>query len=227
MDIELKEKEVLIDIESNEGSHAERGPSPGGKRGNISLKKLVSGILNFNGPSDNEAGGNSHETTKLLVDRNTGGQGNEPLVEKGTENERQKVKKAAKPPRPPKGPTLDAADMRLLKEITKIAKKKQERIERIKAIKKMKAAKALSTSTSSSSPLASSGATISALIITGFFFLVIIFQGLGSSTSSNVRLAAAPQPAPETTGLTPIEFYKTVMSDDGAAPSFLPPKSTG
>ena len=223
MDIELKEKEVLIDIESNEGSHAERGPSPGGKRGNISLKKLVSGILNFNGSSsDNEAGENPHETTKLLV--------NEPLVEKGTENERQKVEKvnkSGKPPRPPKGPTLDAADMRLLKEITKIAKKKQERIERIKAIKKMKAAKALSTSPSSSSPLASSAATISALFITGFFFLVIIFQGLGPSTSSNVTLAGAPQPAPETTGLTPIEFYKTVMSDDGAAPSFLPPKSSG
>lgn len=189
MDTNLKEKDVLIDIESNErshGAHVERGPSSGGKKGNASLKKLVSGILYFNGSSDNEPGEYPHETTKLLVDRNTGGQGNEPLVEKGTENERlkgEKVKKAAKPPRPPKGPTIDAADMRLLKEITKIAKKKQERMERIKAIKKMKAAKALSTSQSSACSLASSGATISAMFITGFFFLVIIFQGIFPSYS--------------------------------------------
>ena len=231
MDTNLKEKEVLIDIESNEGSpgaHAERVPSSGGRKGNVSLKRLVSGILSFNGSSEGESGEYTQETTKLLVDRNMGGQGSVPLLEKDNEGRKgEKVNKAAKPPRPPKGPTLDAADMRLLKEITKIAKRKQERMERLKAIKKLKAAKARSPSSSSSSSLASSSATISAMFITGFFFLVIILQGLGSSTSSNVTLAAAPQPAPETTGLTPIEFYKTVMSDDGAAPSFLPPASTG
>lgn len=57
-------------------------------------------------------------------------------------------------------------------------------------------------------------------------FVVNCFSaGLGSSTSSNLTLAGAPQPAPETTGLSPVQFYKTIMSDDGAAPSFLPPKS--
>ncbi|KAL8527181.1 hypothetical protein ACS0TY_005163 [Phlomoides rotata] len=227
MDTNLKEKEVLIDIENREGSPGAHVPSSGGKRENASLKRLVSGILSF----DEE---HPHETTKLLADRNRGGEGNVPLVgkENETENENErrkgwKVKKAAKPPRPPKGPTLDAADMRLLKEITKIAKRKQERMERIKAIKKMKAAKALSASSSSSSSLASSTATISAMFITGVFFLVIILQALVSSTSSNVTLEGTPQQPPETTGLTPIEFYKTVVSDDGAAPSFLPPKSAG
>lgn len=186
MDTNLKEKEVLIDIESDEGSpgaHTERDPSSGGRKGNVSLKRLISGVLSFNGSSEGEPGEYTQETTKLLADRNTG-QGNVPLLEKG--NERQKggkFNKAAKPPRPPKGPVLDAADMRLLKEITKIAKRKQERMERIKVIKKMKAAKVQSPSSSSSSSSASSNATISAMIITGFFFLVILLQGILSQCS--------------------------------------------
>ncbi|KAL0389738.1 UNVERIFIED_CONTAM: putative pre-splicing factor ATP-dependent RNA helicase DEAH2 [Sesamum calycinum] len=170
--------------------------------------------------------------TALLADNNPGQQpcqGPLPLAEKDHEKERRKagkVKKAPKPPRPPKGPSLDAADMRLIKEISKIAMKKRERIERLKAYKKMKAARLPPPSSSSSSSAfsPSSGGTISAMVITILFILVLIFQGLGSLGSSNLALTEAPQPAPETTDLSPIQLYKTVMSDDGAAPIFLPPK---
>lgn len=241
--MEHKEKEVVIDIENSEANANKDTPSDS-KWGKKSLNKIVGGILSFNGSSDDEAGVDSdggsaeeppNETTKLLGDKPPGRQGQGAVlpVEKDRERERRKggkVKKAAKPPRPPKGPTLDAADMRLLKEISRIAIKKRERMERLKALKKMKTGRlpsALSaSSSSSSSSMWSSAATISAMFVTVFFFLVLILQGLSSSTGSNMVITGAPQPAPETTGLSPVQFYKTVMSDDGAAPSFLPPKST-
>lgn len=240
--MEHKEKEVVIDIENSE-ANANKDTPTDSKWGKKSLNKIVGGILSFNGSSDDEAGVDSdggsaeeppNETTKLLGDKPPGRQGQGAVlpVEKDRERERRKggkVKKAAKPPRPPKGPTLDAADMRLLKEISRIAIKKRERMERLKALKKMKTGRlpsALSASSSSSSSMWSSAATISAMFVTVFFFLVLILQGLSSSTGSNMVITGAPQPAPETTGLSPVQFYKTVMSDDGAAPSFLPPKST-
>ncbi|KAG8389583.1 hypothetical protein BUALT_Bualt02G0244200 [Buddleja alternifolia] len=226
-----KEKEVIVDIESGEtnlGADTKNDPNSGNKWGKKSLNKLVSRVLGLNGPSNIESdvisGGSiacSHEMTELTVDNNPGGH-LLPLIDKDHEKERRKTGKAKKPPRPPKGPSLDAADMRLVKEISKTAMKKRERIERMKALKKMKAARMSSPSSSSSS---SSGGTISAMIITVLFFLVIIFQGFGSSSSSKLIIAGAPQPAPETTGLTPLQFYETVLSDDGAAPSFVPPKS--
>ncbi|KAL0371563.1 UNVERIFIED_CONTAM: hypothetical protein Sangu_0474400 [Sesamum angustifolium] len=192
-----------------------------------------------------------HETTALLADNNPGQQpcqGPLPLAEKDHEKERRKagkVKKAPKPPRPPKGPSLDAADMRLIKEISKIAMKKRERIERLKAYKKMKA-------TRLPPPLLL--LLLIVCIFTIFWWHYIGHghhnslyscsnlprdyvavdlnvsknkpgMGLGSLGSSNLALAEAPQPAPETTDLSPIQLYKTVMSDDGAAPIFLPPKS--
>ncbi|GFQ01541.1 hypothetical protein PHJA_002298000 [Phtheirospermum japonicum] len=227
-----KEKEVIVDIEiGHEASHeanAKTGPTSSNKWGKKSLNKLVSGVLGFNGSSDGGPAAATveypNETTGLLVNENhEQSQGAVPEKKKGG-----KVKKAPKPPRPPRGPSLDASDMRLIKEISKIAMKKRERIERIKTLKKLKAARMTSSSSAASSAsLTSSGSTISAMVITVLFFLVLILQGLGSSSSSNMRVAGAPRPAPETTGglgLTPAQFYKTVMYNDGAAPSFVPPK---
>ncbi|PIN15564.1 hypothetical protein CDL12_11807 [Handroanthus impetiginosus] len=219
--------EAIKDIESGDASHdahSKRDTNLVNKWEKV--KKFVGGILGFNGLSKSEpfSGGSvecPNETMELLIDKNPGGRKNHGLLPVDKDHDKEikkvgKVKKAPKPPRPPRGPSLDAADMRLVKEISKISMKKRERIERIKALKKTKAAK-LSYS--------SSGSTISAMIVTILFFLVLILQGLGSSTSSNLTISEAPQPAPETTGLTPIQFYKTVLSDDGAAPSFVPPKS--
>ncbi|KAK4406911.1 hypothetical protein Sango_0272100 [Sesamum angolense] len=241
-----KAKDVVVDIESGEASHgANVKRDPISSKAKKSLNRLVGGILGYNKSAESEAnikadaisaGGlldDPHETTALLADNNPGQQpcqGPLPLAEKDHEKERRKagkVKKAPKPPRPPKGPSLDAADMRLIKEISKIAMKKRERIERLKAYRKMKAARLPPPSSSSSSSSAfspSSGGTISAMVITILFILVLIFQGLGSLGSSNLALTEAPQPAPETTDLSPIQLYKT-LSDDGAAPIFLPPKS--
>ncbi|KAL3652947.1 hypothetical protein CASFOL_002628 [Castilleja foliolosa] len=193
-----KEKEVIVDIDT---SHDPKpGPALSNKWGKKSLNKLVSGVLGYNGSTD---GGPTettleypNETTGLLVNENHG-----PGPEKKKIG---KVKNSHKPPRPPRGPLLDAFDMRLMKEISKIAMKKRERIERIKTLKKMKAARTTSASTSS---LTSSGSTIVAMVVTVLFFLVLILQGLGSSSSSNMRVARAPRPAPETTGglsLTPV-----------------------
>ncbi|GER44370.1 T6A9.7 protein [Striga asiatica] len=141
---------------------------------------------------DIENGEGQHESRQGLV----------PNFEKDN-----KMAGAPKPPRPPRGPSLDSSDMRLLKEISKIAVKKRERVERIKALKKMKAL-SLSSSSSSSSSLSSS---ISAMVITVLFFLVLIIQGVGCSTSSNVRLHVAPQPAQESRGLTAVQFYRAVQ----------------
>ncbi|KAL6500238.1 hypothetical protein OROHE_025604 [Orobanche hederae] len=235
-----KEKEIIVDIEIDESSHeahANSDPVSGNKWRKISLNKLFSGVLGLNGPDD---GGPTKKSDSILsgsveypnktatgwlVGKN---QEPSPNVERDDAEEKKKAKKAHKPPRPPRGPSLDAADMRLIKEISKIAMKKRERIERIKALKKMKTTGLPSSSSSSSSPsssLSSSSSTISAMVITVLFFLVLIFQGLGSSTSSNMRLMGAPQSAPETRGLTPVQFYETLLSDDGAAPSFVPSKS--
>ncbi|KAL6515905.1 hypothetical protein OROGR_019210 [Orobanche gracilis] len=233
-----KEKEIIVDIEIAESSHeahVNSDPVSDNKWRKISLNKLFSGVLGLNGAadggpmkkSDSIASGSVEYPNKTamgwLVGKN---QEPRPNVERDDAEEKKKAKKAHKPPRPPRGPSLDAADMRLIKEISKIAMKKRERIERIKALKKMKTTRLPSSSLSSpSSSLSSSGSTISAMVITVLFFLVLIFQGLGSSTSSNMRLMWAPQPAPETRGLTPVLFYKTLLSDDGAAPSFVPSKS--
>ncbi|KAL6504981.1 hypothetical protein OROGR_024798 [Orobanche gracilis] len=233
-----KEKEIIVDIEIGESSHvahANSGPVSGNKWRKISLNKLFSGVLGLNGPayggptkksdsisSESVEYPNKTATGWLVVKNHKPN----PNVERDDADERKKAKKAHKPPQPPRGPSLDAADMRLIKEISKIAMKKRERVERINALKKMKTTRLPSSSSSSpSSSLSSSGSTISAMVITVLFFLVIIFQGLGSSTSSNMRLMGAPQPEPETRGLTPVQFYETVLSNDGAAPSFVPSKS--
>ncbi|XP_057782247.1 uncharacterized protein LOC131000390 isoform X2 [Salvia miltiorrhiza] len=252
--MEHKEKEVVIDIENGDANDSSSDSTWGKKSLNIVTRILnLNGSVDDEAGVKSDVGSEEElasETTKLLGDKASegeegeglmppaerdnerGGEGRVPPVEKEKEKERRKggkVKKAAKPPRPPKGPTLDAADMRLLKEISRLAIKKRERMERLKALKKTRSPRLPSSlsSSSSSSSVCSSAATISALFVTVFFFLVLILQGLNSSTSSTLIITGAPQPqpAPVTRGSSPVQFYKTAMSDDGAAPSFLPPKS--
>lgn len=149
--INLKEKEVGIDIESGGTSNgAGADPVLSSKRGNKkTLGKLVSGVLGFT-----ELGGFSRktpvvtgdETGELIVDKNDGRQSQElvPLVGRDLEKEKPKegsAKKPPKPPRPPRGPSLDAADLRMVREIAKIATLNRERVEHIKALKKEKAEK--------------------------------------------------------------------------------------
>ncbi|GER42813.1 T6A9.7 protein [Striga asiatica] len=180
--------EVKVDIESGEArneSHTKTESNSGSKWGKKkTLNKLFGGVLGFNGlvgptTKPNVICGSEVEYPKEPI------QGPAPKVE--IENKKGgKIKKAPKPPRAPGTPSLNAADIRLIKEISKIAMKKRERFERIKALKKMKAARLPLSSSSSSS---SSCSTISAMVITILFFLLLIFQGIGGRTSSNVRPA--------------------------------------
>ncbi|CAA3027495.1 uncharacterized protein LOC111407698 [Olea europaea var. sylvestris] len=212
-----KEKEVVVDIDSggaSGGVDTRTGPNSGRKQGKKLLNKLTSGVLGLNGTTKDETSSNprglvkgSHEAVELLIDKGSGDrQIHEllPLIEKKHEKERWKngksKKAAAKPPRPPKGPSLDAADMKLVREISEHATKKREIIEQMKSLKKMKAA-------NKSSP--SSLTTISAMIITILFFLVMIFQGLGSKKSLTGTSLGAPEPAIETESLISVEFYKS------------------
>ncbi|CAA2959910.1 lysine-specific demethylase PHF2-like [Olea europaea subsp. europaea] len=211
-----KEKEVVVDIDSvsaSGGADTRTGPNLGRKRGKKLLNKLTSGVLGLNRSTKDEASSNprglgkdSHEAVELLIDKGPGDRQIHELlslIEKKHEKERWKTgkskKAAAKPPRPPKGPSLDAADMKLVREISEHATKKRERIDPMKALK-MKAAK-------KSSP--SSTTTISAMIITILFFLVMIFQGLGSKKSLIETSLGAPEQAIETEGLISVEFYKS------------------
>ncbi|CAA0824923.1 Unknown protein [Striga hermonthica] len=185
--------EVMVDIESGEArneSHTKTDSNSGSKLGKKTLNKLVGGVLGFKGlaesvgPTTNPDG-----ICRYKVDHDPI-QVPAPKVE--IENRKaEKFKKAPKPPRPPGNPSLNAADIRLIKEISKIATKKRERFERIKAFKKMKAARLplSSSSLSSSLSFSSSCSTISAMVVTILFFLPLIFQGLGGSTSSNERPA--------------------------------------
>lgn len=218
-----EEKEVVVDIESGGASgvaDTRTGPQLGKKQGKKLLNKLTSGVLGLNGSTKDEPSSNlrrlvkdSYEPVQLLIDRGPGDQQNHellPLIEKTHEKERPKngksKKAAAKPPRPPKGPSLYAADMKLVRDISEHATKKHERIERMKALKKRKAAK-------KSSP--SSTSTISAMIITILFFLVIIFQGLGSTKSLTETSLVAHEPGIDTKSLISVEFYNHTFSTAG------------
>ncbi|XP_022846968.1 uncharacterized protein LOC111369618 isoform X1 [Olea europaea var. sylvestris] len=215
-----KEKEVFVDIESgvaSGGADTRTCPHSGKKRGKKLLNKLTSGVLGINGSTKDEPSSNlggldkdSHEPVELLIHKGPGDQESHellPLIEKKHEKKRWKngkSKKAAnKPPLPPKGPSLDAADMKLVRDISLHATKRRERIERMKALKKRKAAK-------ESSP--SSTGTMSAMIITILFFLVIIFQGLGSMKSSTETSLGAHEPGVETKSLISVEFYNHTYS---------------
>ena len=78
-------------------------------------------------------------------------------------------RKPSKPPLPPKGPSLDAGDQKFVNELAELALRKRARIKRMKAVRKMKASKSASSS--------SSYTNLSAMVITIFFFLVIILHG--------------------------------------------------
>ncbi|XP_051141684.1 uncharacterized protein LOC127258757 isoform X2 [Andrographis paniculata] len=243
-----KEKQVIVDIESDDQGYEAQGnretTSRGNKRGKRSLEKHASGVLNYNGSSgcDGEASttaaansedlpGESFENAsepslELLHDRDFEEQ--QRLIEKGQEKERRKagkVKKAAaaKPPRPPNGPTLYAADLWLIDELSRMAMiKKRERSERAKALKTMQSGRGSSTSSTSLS--SAQGATIFAMVITVVFLLVIIFQGITTRPGSGLSPGAAPQPAPQTlAGMpSPLQFYNSVSSDDDGAAAPAP-----
>ncbi|KAL2323729.1 hypothetical protein Fmac_028108 [Flemingia macrophylla] len=93
-------------------------------------------------------------------------------------------KKPPKPPLPPRGPLLDAGDQEFVKQLAELALRKRARVKKMKAVRKMKASKSSSSSTYTN---------LSAMVITVFFFLVIILQGIRSASSTSIGLMGSPE----------------------------------
>ncbi|GMQ00387.1 hypothetical protein CsSME_00047493 [Camellia sinensis var. sinensis] len=244
--MDSEERDLLIDLESGR-IISEEGSSQGAVSGNRQVKNafntVLSGFLGLNRSVGGESGVNSYsnlgETSKSgagnvegLLGSSSGEVSGEhmAIVEKKHGKEKRKntkYKKAPKPPRPPKGPSLDAADVKLIKELSALAMKKRARSEQMKAMKKMKEAK------SSSSSLISKNSSVSALVITILFFVIILFQGqwqvlslIGfcSRSSSSVSFEGSPEPA-ATNSLISVQFYGNPSTNFGNGHGSEPPSS--
>ncbi|KAI7992865.1 hypothetical protein LOK49_LG12G00967 [Camellia lanceoleosa] len=236
--MDSEERDLLIDLESGR-IISEEGSSQGAVLGNRQVKNafntVVSGFLGLNRSVGGESGVNSYsnlgETSKSgagnvegLLGSSSGEVSGEhmAIVEKKHGKEKRKntkYKKAPKPPRPPKGPSLDAADVKLIKELSALAMKKRARSEQMKAMKKMKEAKS-----SSSSSLISKNSSVSALVITILFFVIILFQGFCSRSSSRVSFEGSPEPA-ATNSLISVQFYGNPSTNFGNGLRSEPPSS--
>ncbi|XVF80700.1 hypothetical protein PTKIN_Ptkin15bG0096200 [Pterospermum kingtungense] len=199
-----KERDIEVDLESG-GTTSEDERTKDHVSSNIKTKRTFStvwsDILTFDRIGKGVCGINScsssssfgvveSEDMELLVDKNSERDENNELmalVDKNFAEDKCKKtnsKKPPKPPRPPKGPLLDAADQKLVKEITELAMRKRARMKRIKEMKKMKAAIASSPSS-----------TLTAMVITVLFCLIIFFPGICSRHGSSTLLEGSPAPA--------------------------------
>lgn len=201
-------RELEVDLESGGTTNEEdkmRDPISANGQTKTILKRACTGPVGFHGLANSS--NFSHLATdnvELLIDNNLEGEegkqnitfvDRKDVVEKRI---KKNLKKPPKPPRPPKGLSLDAADQKLMKEITELAMRKRARIERLKALKKMRAAKTSSWSSS-----------LSAMVITIVFCLIIIYQGISSRYSGSLALKGSPEPAVGTgEALIAVQLYK-------------------
>lgn len=201
-------RELEVDLESGGTTNEEdkmRDPISANGQTKTILKRACTGPVGFHGLANSS--NFSHLATdnvELLIDNNSEGEegkqnitfvDRKDVVEKRI---KKNLKKPPKPPRPPKGLSLDAADQKLMKEITELAMRKRARIETLKALKKMRAAKTSSWSSS-----------LSAMVITIVFCLIIIYQGISSRYSGSLALKGSPEPAVGTgEALIAVQLYK-------------------
>ncbi|XP_027367329.1 uncharacterized protein LOC113873422 [Abrus precatorius] len=229
MDTILREKDVEFDLESGGNTSEEdasndlcvsEGESKGG------FHWAWNGILNFDGSDKGKIGIESCSNSAKSGDVVVVDEDNLQLfVEKGLEHGQQQLsyvngnhvkqktnpKKPRKPPLPPKGPSLDAGDQRFVKELAELALRKRARIKKMKAVRKMKARKSSSSSSTYTS--------LSAMVITIFFFLVIILHGIRSASSAAVGLMASPEAAVVADeGLISVQYPKNFNTNEGDAP---------
>ncbi|GAU36406.1 hypothetical protein TSUD_38740 [Trifolium subterraneum] len=217
----LREKDVEFDIESGENT-SEDDTSNDERDSMNGFPWSLNSVLNLDGSEKGKIGiescsSSSNSCDALGVDDCS----LELLVDnKGLEhvNGKQKIKftnprKPQKPPLPPKGPSLDAGDHKYMKELADLALRKRARIKKMKEVQKMKASKSSPSSTYTS---------LSAMVITVFFLLVIIlhakdlvmffqcvgkcpilvatipktlFAGIRSSSTTAVGLTVSPETA--------------------------------
>lgn len=230
-----REGEFLVDLECGGTTSEEEGNGDavsGYSRGRKTLNRPQhSGALSSNGlvssavdadssdgfPKSNEIAG---QGVDLHIDRGLGGEEGRDLaalLEKRNSNEQRKKlgsKAASKPPRPPKGPLLTASDLKLVKELSELAARKRARIERIKAVRRMKDTKR-----------PSSGSSVTALVITVLFFLIIVFQGVFSGNNFTRKFQGSPAPATASEGLISIQLFNNAPSYEMNQPISLPPNS--
>lgn len=172
------------------------------------FNKLLTGPLSYDGPIKTEFADNllssrynAGESIELLVKKSSGDEESGDSVvslENTVVKEKKKKpcsKKPPRPPRPPKGPSLNDSDIKIMKEISELVARKRARIERMKAIRRMKA------------PKKSSSGSLTALVITAIFFLVIFVQGFCSKSSVKVGYHGSPEAAVGTGGLISMRFY--------------------
>uniref|UniRef100_A0A6M2EJB2 Uncharacterized protein n=1 Tax=Populus davidiana TaxID=266767 RepID=A0A6M2EJB2_9ROSI len=201
-------RELEVDLESggttNEEDKMSDPISANGQTKTI-LKRACTGPVGFHRLANSSNFSDlAADNVELLIDNNSEGEDGKQNVtfvdRKDVVEKRIKknLKKPPKPPRPPKGLSLDAADQKLMKEITELAMRKRARIERLKALKKMRAAKTSSWSSS-----------LSAMVITIVFCLIIIYQGISSRYSGSLALKGSPEPAVGTgEALIAVQLYK-------------------
>ncbi|KAF1880351.1 hypothetical protein Lal_00048988 [Lupinus albus] len=232
-----RKKDIDFDLESggntseedssNDLCVSERDPKS-------ALTWSLNGVLNFDGSDKSESGAEScsnlaksdnfevvydDENLELLVDKGLEhfqDQEQLSLVNNGNHGiHKSKIinpRKPPKPPLPPKGPSLDAVDQKFVKELAELALRKRARVKKMKATRKMKAIKPSSSS--------SSYANLSAMVVTVFFFLVIIFHGIKSVNSAAFGVMASPEASVASDdGLISVQYPKNFTNESDASDS--------
>lgn len=230
-----KDRETIVDILSSESEYEDdrRNESVTANKRAKTVVRSVGRTFSFEVSEDGECSSNSYRTSVKSSDddyddieslaHNKFGKNGEhtPLLEKPQLKEKRKIlnsKKAPKPPRPRKGPSLDTADLQLVKEIAEQTMKRRARVERLKALKKRRAVK-------SSPPPASSNISLFAMAVTVLFFIVIIFQGFGSSQTSNLSFDDSPKSSgAPSSGLISIQLGNNLLENNGVDQIAKPPK---
>ncbi|XP_057516796.1 uncharacterized protein LOC130797993 isoform X2 [Amaranthus tricolor] len=218
-----REGECLVDIEYGGTTSEEEGKTSIRAQGGVaSYNGLTTNVTEMDlrdsllKPSD--IGGRGVD---LPIEKRLGGEEVRDLavlLEKKNPNEHRKkvgLKNASKPPRPPNGPLLFPSDLKLVKEFSELAARKRARIERIKAFRKMKEAKR-----------PASGSSITALVITVLFFLIIVFQGVFSGNSLARKFQGSPAAAAANEGLISIHVFNNAPTYAMNQPISLSPDSS-
>ncbi|CAO2818682.1 unnamed protein product [Amaranthus hypochondriacus] len=210
-----REGEFFVDIEYGGATSEEEGKTSirAQSKSNVTDMDLRDSLSKMN-----DVGGRGVD---LPIDKSLGGEEVRDLavlLEKRNPNEHRKkvgLKNASKPPRPPKGPLLFPSDLKLVKELSELAARKRARIERIKAFRKMKEAKR-----------PASGSSVTALVITVLFFLIIVFQGVFSGNSLARKFQGSPAPAASNEGLISIHVFNNAPTYAMNQPISLSPDSS-
>lgn len=229
-----REKDVEFDLESG-GNTSEEDVGNDLYLGEIESKgafdRAWNGVLNFDGLDKTKNGIQScsyssksgvaavkdEKKLELFVEK---GFVQKQLLHVNVNHAKQKTKpynprKPPKPPLPPRGPLLDAGDQEFVKELAELALRKRARVKKMKAVRKMKASKSSSSSTYTN---------LSAMVITIFFFLVIILHGIRSVSSTAVGVMDSPEATSTADeGLISIQYPTNFITNEGDAPGFRYP----